>query len=121
MRQESGDLRYEKWEHGLVFLFSTTNGKISQSVTAEKWKKGQNSVKSLLNAINEKEGIVNYKSLERVRGFLCHLSMTFEVITPFLKGFHLILAKHLPRRDGDGWKFSEKGYLSYVHQKLLLD
>jgi hypothetical protein len=48
-------------------------------------------------------------------------SMTFEVITPFLKGFHLILAKHLPRRNEDGWKFSEKGYLSYVHQKLADD
>jgi hypothetical protein len=99
-------------------LFSTTNGKISQSVTPEKWEKGQSSVKSLLDAIDKNEGIVNYKSLERVRGFLCHLSMTFEVITLFLKGFHLILAKHLPRRDEDGWKFSEKGYISYVHQKL---
>jgi hypothetical protein len=47
--------------------------------------------------------------------------MTFEVITPFLKGFHLILAKHLLRRDEDGWKFSEKRYLSYVHQKVADD
>jgi hypothetical protein len=69
-------------------LFSTTNGKISQSVTPEKWEKGQSSIKSLLDAIDENEGIVNYKSLERVRGFLCHLtSMTFEVITPFLRAF----------------------------------
>jgi hypothetical protein len=69
----------------------------------------------LLDAIDNDEGFVDYKSLEQVRGFLCHLSMTFEVITPFLKGFHLIIAKHLPRRDEDGWKFSEKRYLSYVH------
>jgi hypothetical protein len=33
----------------------------------------------------------------------------------------LILAKHLPRWDEDGWKFSEKGYVSYVHQKLVDD
>jgi hypothetical protein len=52
-------------------LFSTTDRKISQSVTAEKWEKGQNSVKSLLDAIDENEGIVDYKSLKRVRGFLC--------------------------------------------------
>jgi hypothetical protein len=68
-------------------LFSTTNGKISQSVTAEKWEKGQNSVKSLLDAIDENEGIVDYKSLERVRGFLCHLSMTFGVITSLQSTF----------------------------------
>jgi hypothetical protein len=99
-------------------LFSTVDGKISQSVTVAKWEKGQKSVKSLIDAIKSEDEIVDYKTLERVRGFLCHLSMTFEVITPFLKGFHLILAKHLPRRDDDGWKFSEKRYLSYVHQKL---
>jgi hypothetical protein len=102
-------------------LFFTTDGKISQSITAEKWAKGQNAVKSLLDVIDENEGIVDYKSLERVRGFLCHLSMTFEVITPFLKGFHLVLAKHLPRRDEDGWNFSEKHYMSYLHQKLADD
>jgi hypothetical protein len=99
-------------------LFSTTDGKISQSVTAEKWKKGQDSVKSLVDGIEDNDGIVSFKTTERVRGFLCHLSMTFEVITPFLKGFYLLLAKHLPRRDEDGWKFSEKGYLTYVHQYL---
>jgi hypothetical protein len=99
-------------------LFSTTNGRISQSVTIEKWKKGQNSVKSLLDAIDNDGGSVDYKSLKRVRG---HLSMTFEVITPFLKGFHLILVKHLPRRDKNGWKCSEKSYLSYVHQKVAED
>jgi hypothetical protein len=102
-------------------LFSTIMGMISQSFTAEKWKRGQDSVDSVLDAIDENDGIVDYKLLERVRGFLCHLSMTFEVITPFLKGFHLILAKHLRRRDKDGWKFSEKRYLSYVHQKLADD
>jgi hypothetical protein len=102
-------------------LFSTTDGKISQSVTAEKWQKGQDSVKSLVDAIKSQDGMLSYKAIERVHGFLCHLSMTFEVITPFLKGFHLILAKHLPRRDEDGWKFTEKGYLAYVHQRLADD
>jgi hypothetical protein len=77
-------------------LFSTTDGKISQSVTAAKWQKGQDSVQSLVDEIENQGGFVGYKAIERVRGFLCHLSMTFEVITPFLKGFHLILAKHLP-------------------------
>jgi hypothetical protein len=98
-------------------LFSTTDGKISQSVTAEKWHKGQQSVKTLVDAIDTNNaGIVDYKPTEQVRGFLCHLSMTFKVITPFLKGFHLILAKHLPRRDENSWKCSKKSYLAYVHQ-----
>jgi hypothetical protein len=88
-------------------------------VTEEKWQKGKNLVKSWVDAIKLNDGIIDYKSFKRVRGFLCHLSMTFEVITPFLKDFHLILANHLPRHDEDGWKFSEKGYLAYVHQKLV--
>jgi hypothetical protein len=88
---------------------------------AEKWQKGQDSVKSLVDAIENQDGVVGYKTTERVPGFLFHLSMTFKVITPFLKGFHLILAKHLPRRDEDGWKFTEKGYFAYVPQCLADD
>ena len=54
------------------------------------------------NALPEFE----YKYLEKVRGFLCHLAMTYSIIFPFLKGFHLTLLSHLPRRDEEGWKIA---------------
>jgi hypothetical protein len=49
-----------------------------------------------------------YKRLEQIRGFMCHIAMTYKTITPFLKGFHLTLASYLPQRDLDGWKLSDR-------------
>jgi hypothetical protein len=43
--------------------------------------------------------------------------MTFEAVTPFLKGFHLTLCAHLPSRDDDGWKLPEGSFLSYINEK----
>lgn len=41
--------------------------------------------------------------------------MTYEVLVPFLKGFHLAyLASHLDKRDNDGWKLTDKAWLSYL-------
>jgi hypothetical protein len=32
--------------------------------------------------------------MEHTRGFLCHVDMTYLLVTPYLKGFHLTLAAH---------------------------
>jgi hypothetical protein len=44
--------------------------------------------------------------------------MTFELITPFLKGFHLTILGHLLRRDAKGWKIAERSWDAYVHQQV---
>ena len=44
--------------------------------------------------------------------------MTYEIISPFLKGLHLTLCSHLPSRDDEGWKLSESGYLEYLQAKM---
>jgi hypothetical protein len=61
---------------------------------------------------------LNYKELERTRFFICHLSMTFELITPFLKGFHLTILGQLPRRNSEGWKIAERSWDAYIHQQV---
>ena len=43
--------------------------------------------------------------------------MTFEVIAPFLKGFHLTLCSHLSSRDDDGWKLPDGAFFAYIHEK----
>jgi hypothetical protein len=96
-------------------IFSTINGLISQSVSQAKWDKGKEIVRKLLELLLENvDGDMDYKDLERARGFLGHLSMTYEILTPFLKGFHLTLASHLPYRDDDGWKMTEKAWDAYI-------
>jgi hypothetical protein len=34
------------------------------------------------------DGLLNYKRLEQIRGFLGHILMTYFVVTPYLKGLH---------------------------------
>jgi hypothetical protein len=69
-------------------IFSTENEMITQTVSQEKWVKGREQIKELTNVFEDSpDAEFDYKRLEQIRGFLCHLSMTFEVITPFLKVF----------------------------------
>ena len=59
---------------------------------------------------------LNYKLLEQVRGYLCHLAMTYEILFPYLKGFHLTLCSHLPLRNEEGWKMQELEWLGFLEQ-----
>jgi hypothetical protein len=98
------------------------------SVSQEKWDKAKRLIKSLWDPL-EKAGVIiagsdlskiemNYKELEVARGFLVHLSMTFEMLTHHLKGFHLALASYLPQRSEDGWKMSDAEGMSYLSLKV---
>ena len=49
--------------------------------------------------------------------------MTFDILMPYLKGFHLTLAHHLPGRDGEGWKMKDLeiiGHLEVLREKGLV-
>jgi hypothetical protein len=99
-------------------IFSTKDNKITQTVSQEKCDKGRAQVEELSNQLSRSpDSKFSYKRLEQIRGFLCHLSMTFEVITPFLKGFHLTLCSHMSSRDDDGWKLPAGAFLAYIHEK----
>jgi hypothetical protein len=97
-------------------------------VTHKKWKKGKKLVdtlwKQLVTAGVSDEGadvtslLMDYKELEITRGFLVHLSMTFEMLTHHLKGFHLALARYLPRRNDEGWKLTDAEWMTYLMAKV---
>jgi hypothetical protein len=103
-------------------VFSSSSTAITKTVTKEKWMKAKNIVDNLLKLLNADKDLSRvslvYKDLEIARGFLGHLSMTFEIMVPYLKGFHLTLASHLKQRDGDGWKLTDKAWRLYVYQLL---
>ena len=40
--------------------------------------------------------------------------MTYDILFPFLKGFHLTLASFLPQRDAEGWKLSDPAWFAYI-------
>lgn len=102
-------------------LFETTETSVTKSVTNEKWIKGKMFVERLwaqLEHVDWASRKLSYKELEIMRGYLGHLSMTFEVLVPYLKGFHLTLASHLNRRDREGWKYTDKAWKVYVDHKV---
>eukprot|EP00978_Attheya_sp_CCMP212_P010906 scaffold26569_cov60-Attheya_sp.AAC.2 len=101
-------------------MFSTLKGRIEKFVSQAKWNKGLDIIAALwsLLAGNPEDILLNYKKLEQDVGFLCHLSMTYDRITPYLKGIYLTLSDHLPKRDEEGWKKTDKQWAAYVYQKV---
>jgi hypothetical protein len=96
-------------------VFRTTETEITQTVAQEKWNKGKLQIAKLKVKYNGVETpLFNYKRLEQIRGFLCHVAMTYTLIATYLKGFHLTLAAHHPRRDQQGWKLSPKEWDAYL-------
>ena len=85
-------------------IFKITRKGITKMVSQEKWQKGKTIVEDLGRQISEHpEGrpLLNRKEQERHTGFLNHLTMTFDDMTPFLKGFYLTLHSWQPKRDAD--------------------
>ena len=100
-------------------VYSTMNNTISKTVTDEKWSKGRKLVVDLAEDIaKDPSAPVSFKRLEKIRGFLCHLAMVYDTIFPYLKGFHLTLAQHLPKRDEEGWKLTELEWIGHVENKV---
>jgi hypothetical protein len=96
-------------------VFKISPDKIGETVTQEKWEK----VKAIAEKVLSEGPLPDFchKELERQRGFLVHLSMTFSSLVPFLKGIHLTLDSWRSGRKEDGWKMTQKEWrLWTLHQ-----
>ena len=61
-------------------VYNTDNMKISKTITQEKWTKGKTYLLWLQKILDvDPEATVNYKELERIRGYFCHLAMVYEI------------------------------------------
>jgi hypothetical protein len=61
---------------------------------------------------------LEHKDLEKKRGFLGHVAMTFPALVLFMKGFHLIIDSWRDYRPTSGWKMNEKVWSSYVEVRI---
>ena len=63
------------------------------TISQKKWSRVKNILKQWKGKFDENHELplINYKKLERDLGFLVHVSMTYEKIKPFLRGFYLTL------------------------------
>jgi hypothetical protein len=97
-------------------VFETSATEVLKTVTLEKWVKAKKYIQNLWDILSGSDWetkMLSYKELEVVRGFLGHIRLTFELIVPYLKGFHLTLSAHLDQRDSEGWKMNNKAWDAY--------
>ena len=96
-------------------MHRTSSAKVTKSVSQDKWDKGKRILVEL-KAVLEDDRLakLSFKVLESRTGFLGHLSMTFEFMVPFLKGFYLTLNSWQGGRYTDGWKMKDKDWQSFL-------
>lgn len=100
-------------------IYNTQNNTISKTVSLDKWNKAKGYIQCLSEAYRITDTpTFDFKDLERYRGFLCHLGMTYSILFPYLKGFHLALCQHLPLRDEEGWKIKELEWLGQLESRV---
>jgi hypothetical protein len=99
--------------------FTTTEKDVKQLVAQSKWDKAKSQILELSRMLEELgDGLLDYKRLEQIRGFLCHNSLTHAMVTPYLKGLHLMLASHHPGQDEFGWKMANKEWAAYLFESV---
>ena len=97
---------------GSIFFLSVEEVGVFVTVSKRKWDRAQtiiNKWSELLSATAVLP-LLEYKALESDIEFLIHLSMSYPIIKPFLRGFYLTLNSWREGRDKAGWKISEKAY-----------
>ena len=100
-------------------IFNIDSAVISRSVSREKCDKGKALIDLLVHQIrdsSERRPQVDHKRLEKDTGFLNHLTVTFDVIRPYLKGYYLTLNSWRSKRDLGDWELSDKRW-----RRLLFD
>ena len=96
-------------------ILKTSDGRVVKSSTQAKWDKVIPILDRIELEIEElEERDLNFKQLEKERGFLAHLAMTYTCINPFLKGFHLTLDSWRPNRKENGWKMNPGEWAAYL-------
>jgi hypothetical protein len=91
------------WAGSVVHI--SPDGVISVSVIKERWEKTKSIISWIDHAMSEGETI-EFKTLERYRGYLVYVSRMYPVLVPYLKGVHLTLDSWRPWRKEDGWKMT---------------
>ena len=71
----------------------------------QKWDKGKRIIRGLLAEVRKGLGL-SLKALLKDRGFMVHLSMTYPILVPFLKGLHLTVDSWREGRDDEGWRMA---------------
>ena len=79
------------------------------TIAQEKWSKGELKFSESSKLIGSKDhpNLVNHVFIKNVRACFNHLSITCDMMTPFLKGMHNTIDGWRQNRHHEGWKEKE--------------
>ena len=87
-----------------------------------KWNKAKKIINDLYDhVVVKKEDLVKFKELQSEVGFLCHVSRTYPIIFPYLKGFYNTLNNWRWDRDSDGWKLNKSLWMELISGDVSFD
>ena len=88
---------------------------VFKTIAGAKWARVLPIVRRIIKEIlTSKDGKLDFKQLEKDRGFLVHIAMTFITINPYLKGMHQSIDSWRPNRNDDGWKMKARDYIDLL-------
>jgi hypothetical protein len=86
---------------------STDEG-VYVTISQEKWDNSRRYFGNIIAEMFSSNGLLNFKALEKKRGFLIYVTRTYPSMVSYLKGIHQTLDSWRPNRDKDGWKLTVK-------------
>ena len=104
-KRSSPTLNADAWA-GCV---SKTEGVVTKTITQLKWNKAKVYLKgiSLEMGTPDHPRPLLHKNLERARGYFNHLCLTYDNVTPLMRGMHNSLDSWRDKRNERGWKEDE--------------
>jgi hypothetical protein len=107
-----GSKRPGAWAGSIV---ETTEAGVYVTVSQEKWDKCRRFIGKIMGELQQSgDDTLEFKPLERKRGFLIYVTRTFPSMVPYLKGIHQTLDTWRPNWREDGGKLILKEILSRI-------
>jgi hypothetical protein len=90
-------------------IVEATKEGVYVTVSQERWTKAKRYIGEIVDELaSSRNQTLDFKPLERKRGFLIYVTRTYPAMVPYLKGIHQTLDSWRTNRDSDGWKLSAK-------------
>ncbi|GKY99201.1 hypothetical protein MPSEU_000875500 [Mayamaea pseudoterrestris] len=95
------------WSGSVV---ATTADGVFLSVSQERWDKTKTAVQWIAAQLGNNPVEIEFKPLERFRGFLVYVGQTYRAMVPYLQGIHLTLDSWRPNRDDKEWRLARSAW-----------
>lgn len=98
-------------------IIETTKDKVTKTVSLAKLNKAKKIIADIIAELEESsDDSLDFKQLEKHRGYLIHVCTTYKQFVPFMKGIHQTLDSWRPNQKSDGWRMSSSKWSTLLAQ-----